>query len=194
MMCKIFLISRLVHFKNTYWVLWTSVKIVLCQPLKKNQAKLRWLRSCTYQQIPWNFTQDYLVWVGTSTTAIVGRALLLKKNSICWTKEGNITNITGGLVNYSKGKKCNHALPNSNENHLLWCRSRDFVAHIKSSCRRETFDGHVKMQVYLSIKYVYQTKNISEIVFHFSRPDFRLGCYLLYWLYPNFHHLVCRHY
>ena len=137
-----------------------------------------------------------IIWfgLGTSTTAIVGRALLLKKNSICWTKEGNITNITGGLVNYSKGKKCNHALPNSNENHLLWCRSRDFVAHIKSSCRRETFDGHVKMQVYSSIMYsVYQTKNISEIVFYFSRPDFRLGCYLLYWLDPNFHHLVCRH-
>ena len=114
-----------------------------------------------------------IIWfgLGTSTTAIVGRALLLKKNSICWTKEGNITNITGGLVNYSKGKKCNHALPNSNENHLLWCRSRDFVAHIKSSCCRETFDGHVKMQVYLSIMYsnslsnaICWAKNITALI------------------------------
>ena len=135
------------------------------------------MASATYQQIPWNFTQDYLVWVGNLNHCNSRESFCSwKKNSICWTKEGNITNITGGLVNYSKGKKCNHALPNSNENHLLWCRSRDFVAHIKSSCRRETFDGHLSI--------IPDKKNISEIVFSFFRPDFRLGCYLLYWLYP----------
>ena len=161
----------MVHFKNTYGVLWTSVKIVLCQPLKKTRPNFDGFAAvhCTYQQIPWNFTQDYLVWVGNLNHCNSRESFALeKKNSICWTKEGNITNITGGLVNYSKGKKCNHALPNSNENHLLWCRSRDFVAHIKSSCRRETFDGHVKMQVYLSIMYIPNKKHIWNCISFFQ--------------------------
>ena len=77
------------------------------------------------QQIPWNFTQDYLVLKPKGSKA-------LEKNSICWTKEGNITNIAGGLVN-SIGKKCNHALPNSNEN---YCNS---FAHYLTSLEKQLY-------------------------------------------------------
>ena len=103
-----FLISRLVHFKNTYGVLWTSVKIVLCQPLKKKPGQTS-MASQLYivHTSKFHGISHRIIWfgLGTSTTAIVGRAFALEKKLNLLDKGGQHNkHHRGALSTTPKGK------------------------------------------------------------------------------------------